>query len=137
MGCDTLRIRRSNGVETGQIRPTEGPGGAVCVARRLAIWGAIRSNANSRVEGWGAPGEPSIYIYDSRGFNPVLTEGRAVQVVWLDGDHVVKILPATAGENGLLVPPVEVTTAIVLPRDFDLRGLGEGDVVTVMGRGKE
>lgn len=111
---------------------TEGPGAAVCVARQFVVWGALRTTANSRVEGWGAPGEPSIVVYQDKGFNPVLTEGRRVRVIWLDGEKVVGVIAPTAGEGGMVIPPVEVTAAIVLPEGQDLRGLGEGDTVAVL-----
>ena len=128
LGCSSVKSR----MQGSRRVLAEGPGGAVCVARQLAVWGTIRSTANSRVEGWGAPGEPSLVIYQGRGFNPVLTEGKRVRVVWLDGDKVVGVLAATVGEGGMVIPPVEVTAALVLPEGQDLRGLGDGDVVVLL-----
>jgi len=110
----------------------EGPGAAVCVARQLSLWGTIRSTANSRVEAWGAPDSPNFLVYEGRGFNPVMTEGKRVRVVWLDGDRVVKVVPPTEGEGGMVLPPVEITGALVLPDRQDIRGLGEGDSVVLL-----
>ena len=129
IGCSWVK-GRSSGAARAPL--AEGPGGAICVARQLSIWGTIRPTANARVEGWGAPGEPSLIVYQGRGWNPVLTEGKRVRVVWLDGDKVVGVLAPTVGEGGLVLPSVEVTAAIVLPETQDLRGLGEGDVVVLL-----
>lgn len=127
MGCN----HRAS-AETPVVKIQEGPGAAVCVARQLSLWGTIRSTANARVEGWGSPDAPSFILYDARGFNPVLTEGKRVRVIWLDGERVVKVVPPTEGEGGMILPPVEITGAMVMPEGQDLRGLGEGDAVVLL-----
>lgn len=128
LGCD-----RPGGARPSAKRLTSGEAVVVCVPRRLALWVQLRANALTRVQGWGIPETPSMVVYESRGYNPVLIpEGKKVQVVWLDGDRVTGIVPETAGNDGMVLPRSEVTRAVLVPPGISVNGLAPGDILRVV-----
>ena len=113
----------------------DGKGAVICLDREMAVWVTIRATAPKRTKGWG-DAAAALVFYPSRGINPVfLPDGRSASVIWIDG-RIVAGIQAQAkaqGGGGYVHHGSEVTAAVVLPAGTDLKGLKEGDRLTILG----